>query len=206
MQKFNPPLVGCDTTRYLTAPGSKHFRRMLNAARFFAAVAVVAVVCACSKPPPPPEPTPEPTPVPTPVPTPKPTPTPATPTPVPTPTPVVHHYAPDGVFYVIEDYSAHIKGGLIGVTAGSQVKLLRDNGDSAQVTDGTTPFDIPKAKLTNDLDLAAVLAKREQAVEAATNAARAEQDAVAAKQAQDDLDYLKAHPLGTPTPTPLRRR
>ena len=141
----------------------------------------------------------------TPPPTPTPTPTPPpTPTPLPTPTPFVHRYAPAGVFFVTEDFTAHITGGLVGIAAGTQVKQLKDNGDTAQVTDGTTPFEIKKTMLTNDLDVAAAIIKRSLAVEASTNAARAEQDAVAAKQQAEQIKYLQEHPLSTPlgSPTP----
>ena len=209
MQKFIPSIYGEDASRVTALACSNRKTSLCVTARVIAALAVMVIACACSKPPPPPEPTPQPTPVVTPVPTPKPTPTPTpppTPTPLPTPTPVVHRYAPEGVFYVTEDFTAHIPGGLVGVPAGTQVKQLKDNGDTAQVTDGNTPFDIKKSMLTNDLDVAAAITKRSAALEAATNAARAEQEAVAAKQQQEQLQYLQTHPLAVPTPVPTPRR
>ena len=200
MQKFPPSVFNP------TAPARSHRLAFLPVtARVCAALAVVMIACSCSKPPPPPEPTPSVTPAPTPRPTPTPKPSP-TPTPLPTPTPVVHRYAPAGVFYVTEDFTAHIPGGLVGVIAGTQVKQLKDDGDTAQVTDGSTTFDIKKTMLTNDLDIAAAISKHSAAVEAATNAARADQDALATKQQQDQLEYLKTHPLAAPTPTPTPRR
>ena len=206
MQKSTFSSHGHHATR-AAAPGhSSRLHRFSASAYLLTGIAVVTLVCSCSKPPPPPEPTPEPTPViTTPPPTPKPTPTPPpTPTPLPTPTPVVHRYAPDGIYYVTEDFTAHITGGLVGVTAGTQVKMLKENGDMAQVTDGTTPFEVKKSQLTNDLDIAAALVKRSQAIEASTNAARAEQDASAAKQQADQIKYLQEHPLTTPVPSPRR--
>ena len=202
MQKFMFLSQYPAVTRPTASDYRSRLRRFSVSTRLLAGLAVVALACSCSKPPPPP--TPEPTPViTTPPPTPKPTPTPPpTPTPLPTPTPVVHRYAPEGVYYVTEDFTAHITGGLVGIAAGSRVKLIKDNGDTAQVTDGTTPFEVKKTMLTNDLDIAAAIIKRSQAIEASTNAARAEQDAVAAKQQADQIKYLQEHPLSGPSVSP----
>ena len=205
MLKFMSPSNNHGVPRVAASDHCSRFRRFPTSARLVAGLAAVTLVCSCSKPPPPPPP--EPTPViTTPPPTPKPTPTPPpTPTPLPTPTPVVHHYAPDGVYYVTEDFTAHITGGLVGIAAGTPVKLVKDNGDTAQVTDGTTPFEVKKTLLTNDLDIAAAIIKRSRAIEASANAARAEQDAEAAKQQADQIKYLQAHPMSTPLPSPIKR-
>ena len=170
-------------------------------------VAVVALLLACSscsKPPEPP-PTPAPTPVPTPRHTPKPTPTPTplpTPTPPPTPTPVVHHYAPEGVFYLTEDATVRLKAGLKGVVAGTPVKLVKDAGDTLQVTDGQDQFEVKKTQVTNDLDIAARIARQAASQEAASENFRAQQEAALLRQQHDQTEFLKAHPLSAPSGTP----
>ena len=186
---------------------SSSVRRLPASLRLLAGLAAATLACSCSKPPPEPPPTPAPTitPAPTPRPTPTPTPSP-TPTPLPTPTPVVHHYAPAGTYYVTEDFTAHITGGLVGITAGTPVKMVKDDGDTAQVSDGTTTFDVKKSQLTNDLDLAAAIIKHSRAIEASTDATRAEQEASAAQQEAARIKYLQDHPLNAPTPTPTPRR
>ena len=186
MQKFLPVATGAGRFFVLT--------------RVLMAVVVLALVASCSKPPEPPPPvaTPAPTPTPTPKPVPTPTPKP-TPTPLPTPTPYVHRYAPEGTFYVTEDISVRLKAGIAGIIAGTPVKMLKDSGDTMHVSDGINEFDIKKTQVTNDLDVASDVIKRANAANAADDAARAAQEAVYAKQQRDQIEFLRTHPLSTPT-------
>ena len=174
-----------------------------NMQKFLPLIAGTALllVCSCSKPPEPPPPTPTPAPTPTPTPAPTPTPIP-TPKPLPTPTPVVHHYAPEGTYFVTEDITVHLKAGLAGIIAGTPVKMLKDNGDTLHATDGTNEFDLKKSQVTNDLDIAADVAKRAAAANAAADAATAQQEAIYQKQQRDQLEFLRTHPLTGATPTP----
>lgn len=176
------------------------------------AAALLVLACSsCSKPPEPPPSTPAPTPESTPRPTPKPKPTPTpvptpppppTPTPKPTPTPIVHRYAPDGMFYLTDDVTVPLKSGLRGVVAGTPVRLLKDTGDTMQVTDGQQQFEIRKAQVTNDLDIAAIVQRRAAATELQSETYRAQQEAELIKQQQADLKFLQDHPLSVPTATP----
>ncbi len=194
MQKFSSVITGSG--------------RFLRFTRVSVAAITLAVACSCSKPPEPPPPTPAPTPIPTPrpTPTPKPTPTPPpTPTPVPTPTPYVHHYAPEGVFYVTEDISVRLKAGIAGILAGTPVKMVKDNGDTMQVNDGINDFEIKKSQVTNDLDIAAAVIKRASATSAADNAARAAQEAIYTKQQRDQVEFLRTHPLSGAAPSATPR-
>ena len=176
------------------------FRRSGAMVRVLVAGTALFLVCSCSKTPVPPVPTPEPTPVPTPVPTPKPTPVP-TPTPPPTPTPVVHHYAPEGTYFVTEDITVRLKAGLAGIVAGTPVKMLKDNGDTLHVTDTTNEFDVKKSQVTNDIDIAAAIARRAAAAGAAADAATAAQEAILQKQQSEQIEFLRTHPLGGPAPS-----
>jgi hypothetical protein len=166
---------------------------------------------ACSKapeplPPPPPPPPPA-TPRPTPIPTPKPTPTPPpTPTPKPTPTPIVKHYAPPGIYFVTEDITVHLPAGLLGLVAGTRVQMVADKGDTLQVTDGTDTFEVKKSQLTTEIEAATAMQHSAQAAQAAADQYRAQSDALLQKQQRDYIEFLKAHPLAVPTPTPTPGR
>lgn len=194
----------------LPSPLSEHgrspARRVLLAS---AAAVIVTLVCSCSKPPEPPPAPPTPTPRPTPVPT-TPTPTP-TPVPVgtPTPTPVPHHYAAEGTFFVTEEVTVRLKAGLLGVAPGTQVKLVKDKGDTVTVTDGTQQFDLQATQLTNDLDVADKIQKGTQSAEAAGVVFQRQQQAAYEQQQKAQIEFLRTHPLGGPsisgTPTPARR-
>lgn len=161
------------------------------------AAAMLTLVCSCSKPPPP-----APAPTPTPLPTPSPTPTP-TPLPVgtPTPTPIVHHYAAEGIFFVTEEVTVRLKAGLMGVAPGTQVKLVKDKGNTVTVTDGAQEFDLPASQLTNDLDVAARIQKGVQSAEAASAVYQSQQQAVLEQQQKAQREFLRAHPLGGPATT-----
>ena len=209
MTNSSPEADPSDCPRRVARTPQSGSLRIRIASGLLAGVLALTLVTACNKPPPtpPPTPTPEPTPPPTPrpKPTPKPTPTPTPspmPTPVPTPTPVVHRYAPPGVFYVLEDVTVRLSGGLLGVTAGTEVKMLVDNGEVMRMTDGRDQFDLKKSQVTNDLDIAASTLKRAGAAAAASDQFRAQQDSLLQKQQQAELDYLRTHPLATATPTP----
>lgn len=168
-----------------------------------AAAAMVTLVCSCSKPPEP-APTPTPTPLPTPAPTPTPTPLPVG---TPTPTPIVHHYAAEGIFFVTEEVTVRLKAGLMGVAPGTQVKLVKDKGDTVTVTDGTQEFDLQASQLTNDLDVAARIQKGVQSAEAAGAVYQRQQQAILEQQQKAQREFLRAHPLGGPgtTGTPAPR-
>ena len=176
------------------SPLSPDLGRFRSLTRVAVAAAVLTAACSCSKPPEPP-PAPEPTPTPTPrpaTPTPTPIPTPSLP---PTPTPVVHRYAPEGIYFVTDDISVRLKAGIAGVVAGTQIKMLKDTGDTMHASDGVNEFDIKKSQVTNDIDVAAAIRKRAAASTAAADAATAAQQAVFEKQQRDQIEFLRAHPL-----------
>lgn len=200
MPKLTPRL---SDNRVPAAAGMSVQRNLLPV---IGALAVAVVLSACSKPEPAPatsESTPEPTPVYTPKPTPTPTPE-ATPVVVatPTPPPTPPRFAPPGVFYVTEDATVRIKGGIMGIAPGTQVKMILENGNIAHVSDGTQDFDIDKSKLTNELAIAARIVKDAQATQNASDAFRAQQDAIEQQKQREYLEFLKAHPLQRALSTP----
>ena len=74
--------------------------------------------------------------------------------------------APEGTYFLLERASLKIDSGVVGFAPGTKVALL-DHGDSAStVTDGQYQFTVPSSQLTNDLDIAASVAKSDYAAQA----------------------------------------
>ena len=74
--------------------------------------------------------------------------------------------APEGTYFLLGRASLRIDSGVIGFAPGTKVTLL-DQGDSAStVTDGQYQFTVPSSQLTNDLDIAASVAKSDYTAQA----------------------------------------
>ena len=122
--------------------------------------------------------------------------------------------APEGTYFLLERASLRIDSGVIGFTPGTKVTLL-DQGDSAStVTDGQFQFTVPSSQLTNDLDIAASVAKSDYAAQAqladltakwAREYNQQQRDAFIASD--KEKEQKKTRP-GTArrTPTPTQRR
>ena len=98
--------------------------------------------------------------------------------PVPTPS-ETHRLAPPGVLYVIQYASVTTDSGVIGFVPGTRVRLVEDKGETIVVTDGTVKADMPADNLTNDLDIAALAARRD---------AKAQQDLTSFLLGQQAID------------------
>jgi hypothetical protein len=72
-----------------------------------------------------------------------------------------HRLAPEGVFYVMNALSIHTASGVTGLAPGTRVRMLQDKGETFSVTDGSTTFDVSTDNLTNDVDLAALVARHD---------------------------------------------
>ena len=59
---------------------------------------------------------------------------------------------PGSVAYLKERIAVKTKRGIIGLDPGTGVRLVSENGNAVSVTDGTTTFDVPKEKLTANID------------------------------------------------------
>ena len=71
----------------------------------------------------------------------------------PTPAAPATKLAPDGVFYVTQDFSVATDDGIRGIRVGTKVTLVEDRGAILRVSDGQQEFDAKRELLTNDLDL-----------------------------------------------------
>ena len=82
--------------------------------------------------------------------------------PSPPPPPEQHRLAPEGTFYLMERVVVKSDSGVTGFVPGTRVKLVEDRGDKLFVTnDDNIKFEAPSDKVTNDLDLAALVARQD---------------------------------------------
>jgi hypothetical protein len=93
--------------------------------------------------------------------------------------------APEGVFFLTERMILRSNSGVVGFTPGTRVRVVQDKGETFSVTDGSTTFDVPADELTNDLDLAALVA-RSDAKSQQTVAHWIERQNAAGRQQHDD--------------------
>ena len=112
----------------------------------------------------------------------------------------VRQAAVQGLYFVTSDVTVRIPGGLLGVSIGTEVTLVADRGNKMLVTNGRDQFELNKSQVTDDPQLSATLVQRAQAVQAAQNQYQTQQDAALRSQQQAELEFLKTHPLATPTP------
>ena len=128
-----------------------HRMKSLLAGLFFVGVVIAYKLCVVPPPPAPVQPVvyvPAPTPAPKPV-----------------PTPPSRRLAPDGTFFVTQYVSVRTPRGVVGFEPGRQVKYV--GVDEAKqlliVTDGEYQAELGPMQLTNDIDLAALAQRQDQA-------------------------------------------
>jgi hypothetical protein len=69
--------------------------------------------------------------------------------------------APEGVAYLVERVVITTNAGVVGFPPGTRVKILADRGEKLLVRTEDMEFEAPGDKLTNDLDLAALVARQD---------------------------------------------
>src|SRR5438552_18210321 len=74
--------------------------------------------------------------------------------------------AHEGTYFLLERASLRIDSGVIGFAPGTKVTLLDQGNSASTVTDGQYQFAVPPSQLTNDLDIAAGVAKSDYAAQA----------------------------------------
>jgi len=122
--------------------------------------------------------------------------------------------APEGTYFLLERASLRIDSGVIGFAPGTKVTLLNQGDSTSTVTDGRYQFTVPSSQLTNDLDIAASVAKSDYAAQAqladltakwAREYNQQQRDAFIASE--KEKEQKKTRP-GTArrTPTPTQRR
>jgi hypothetical protein len=125
-------------------------------------------------------------------------PTPARPTPQ-------RRLAPEGTFFLVERASLPIEAGVIGFAPGTKVTLVEQGDSASTVTDGQYQFKVSSSQLTNDLDLAAGIAKSDYTAQAQLAEVTAKQAREYAQQQRDalvDSEKEKPQKKTRPRPTP----
>lgn len=83
--------------------------------------------------------------------TPSPSPTPS-PTPEPIPTPFAR-LAPEGVYYIIKPTSIFHDSGVLGLPIGTEVRLVKEVGDTAMISYEGHSIEVALTSITRDLDV-----------------------------------------------------
>ncbi|TMP97082.1 MAG: hypothetical protein E6L07_03605 [Verrucomicrobia bacterium] len=112
--------------------------------------------------------------------------------------------APDGTFFLLQRASVPIDSGVIGFAPGTKVTLLEQvDSASTVVTDGQYQFKVQSSQLTNDLDIAASIAKSDYTAQAqlaeltakwAREYAQQQRDALAASEKEKAQKAQKKTP------------
>ena len=135
---------------------------------------------------------------------------------MPTPTrPVAHEprLAPEGTFFLLQRASVPIDSGVIGFAPGTKVILVEQADSVSTVTDGEYQFKVPSSQLTNDLDLAASVAKADYTTQAqiaeltakwAQEYNQAQRDAFIASEKEKAQKKTGQKTRRRPSPTPKR--
>jgi hypothetical protein len=74
--------------------------------------------------------------------------------------------APEGTYFLVERASLPIESGVIGFAPGTKVTLLDQSDSGSTVTDGQYQFTVQSSYLTNDLDIAASVARSDYTAQA----------------------------------------
>jgi hypothetical protein len=72
-----------------------------------------------------------------------------------------HRLAPEGVFYLMDRVSIKTASGVAGFAPGTLVRMVQDKGETFVVTADSTTFEVPADNLTNDIDLAYLVARKD---------------------------------------------
>ncbi len=87
------------------------------------------------------------------------------------------HIAPRGIYFLLQPVSITSDSGITGIVEGTKVTVISDRAKNWRVTDGENQFDVPPDHLTNDMDIAAAIIRRDEEADAARDAsARDQQD------------------------------
>ena len=117
--------------------------------------------------------------------------------------------APEGTFFLLQRASLPIDSGVIGFAPGTKVTMVEQGDSASTVTDGQYQFTVQSSQLTNDLDLAASVAKADYTTQAqiteltakwAQEYSQQERDAFIASE--KEKAQKKTRPRASPKATP----
>jgi hypothetical protein len=112
------------------------------------------------------------------------------------PTPLVHqsparHLAPEGTYFLLQRVAITTDSGVIGFAPGTEVNLAVRNDSISTVTVGEHKFDVESSQLTNDLDIAASVAKADYTAQVQISGSTATQAQEYAQQQRDAIAALE---------------
>ena len=102
--------------------------------------------------------------------------------------------APSESVFLTERVGVKTHSGVTGLPSGTALHVVSANGDTSQVTNGTLTFDVPRAKLTTDANLAARLAQDYAAQQAAAQLGGQQMEAYRQAQAAKRAEQLPEQP------------
>src|SRR6266581_3022048 len=121
--------------------------------------------------------------------------------------------APEGTFFLLQRASLPIDSGVIGFAPGTKVTMVEQGDSASTVTDGQYQFTVQSSQLTNDLDLAASVAKADYTTQAqiteltakwAQEYSRQQRDAFIASEKEKAQRKTGQKTSRRPSPTPKR--
>lgn len=115
-----------------------------------------------------------------------------TPSPTAKTAPPPRNLAPDGTYFLLRYHSVITDTGVTGFPPGTKVSLVGKSGQTIRVTDGQIEFDVSAGEVTNNLDIAARLARTDS---------RTQEQAAALAFAQSNSLWIVQASWGSPSNT-----
>jgi len=112
-----------------------------------------------------------------------------TPSPIAKTTARPRNLAPDGTYFLLRYHSVTTDTGVTGFPPGTKVSLVGKSGQTIRVTDGQIEFDMSAGEVTNNLDIAARLARTDS---------RTQEQAAALASAQSNSLWIVQASWGSP--------
>lgn len=127
------------------------------------------------------------------------------------PIPRQKRLAPEGTLFLLQRASITTDSAIVGFAPGTKVSLVKQDGPTSTVTTGEYNFDLPSSQLTNDLDIAAGVAKSDFDAQRRIAELIAKSVQEHQKQQQDEIAALEKQPQPGTTrtansPPPARKR
>jgi len=107
-------------------------------------------------------------------------------------TPRPRNLASDGTYFLMRYHSVATDTGVTGFPPGTKVSLVRKSDQTIRVTDGQVEFDVGAGEVTNNLDIAARLARTDS---------RIQEQAIALASAQSNSLWIVQASWGPPDKT-----
>jgi len=104
-------------------------------------------------------------------------------------TPRPRNLAPDGTYFLLRYHSVTTDTGVTGFPPGTKVSLVRKSDQTMRVTDGQIELDVAPSEVTNNLDIAARLARTDS---------RTQGQAIALASAQSNSLWIVQASWGSP--------